>query len=333
MDYKDYYEILGVSRSADEKDMKKAFRRLAREYHPDMNKSAEAEEKFKEVNEAYEVLSDPEKRKLYDQFGSEWQRWQQGGGRPEDFDWGQWAGGAPGAAGGRGRPSYVHYGNVEDLFGGEGGGFSDFFQQLFGGYGGVSGRGGGTGFEDLFGGRGARAPQPRPRKGQDYEQPIQITLQEAYEGATRVLQLEDRRLEVKIPAGAATGTRVRIAGAGGPGIRGGSQGDLFLVVQVQPDPRFERQGEDLYADQNVSLFTAVLGGEIPVSTPAGRTVMLRIPPETQNGQTFRLRGRGMPKLSDASQRGDLYVKVEVQLPQNLSEREQELFQELQSLRQ
>lgn len=330
MEYKDYYQILGVSRSANEKEIKKAFRRLARKYHPDMSDAPDAEERFKEVNEAYEVLSDPEKRKLYDQFGSEWQRWQQAGGRPEDFDWGQWSGGRPGAGG-----PYVRYGTVEDLgdlFGGGGaGGFSDFFQQLFGGYAGGGGSRGGV--EDLFGGLGGRqSAQARPRKGQDYEQPIQISLQEAAQGATRLLQMENRRLEVKIPPGAEDGTRVRIAGAGGRGMGGGPSGDLYLVVQVQPHPRFEREGDDLHTKQPVDLYTAVLGGEVALPTLEGRTVMLHIPPETQNGQTFRLRERGMPQLNNPEQRGDLYVEVRVQLPQNLTSREKELFGELQALR-
>ncbi len=313
-----------MSKDADEKEIKKAFRQAARKYHPDMNKSAEAEERFKEVNEAYEVLSDPEKRKLYDQFGSEWQRWQQAGGRPEDFDWSEWVGGgSPGGPGAGPQGPYVH---VEDLFG-KGSNVSDFFQQLFG----YQGRGGGV--EDLFGGGfGGRTAQPRTRRGQDYEQPIQITLPEAYQGAKRLLQLEDRRLEVRIPPGADTGTRVRIAGAGGPGLGGGPRGDLFLVVQVQPDPRFERRGDDLYTEQEVPLYTAILGGEIPVPTPSGRQVMLRIPPETQNGQTIRLRERGMPALNQPEERGDLYVRVKVQLPQDLSDKEKTLFTQLQELR-
>ncbi len=323
MEYKDYYKILGVPRNADEKAIKKAFRRLARKYHPDVNKSKEAEEKFKEINEAYEVLSDPEKRKLYDQFGAQWQQWQHAGGQADDF-WKQWAqqqGGGPRV--------HVQYGTAEDLFG-EGSPFSDFFQQLFGGFGGV--RGGGM--EDIFGGYTTRrTASARPRKGQDYEQPVEITLAEAYDGTKRLLQLEDRRLEVKIPAGADNGTRVRIAGAGGPGYRGGPRGDLYLVVNVIPDPRFRREGDDLYTEVPVDLYTAILGGEVAVPLPNGRTVMLRIPPETQNGRTFRLRGKGMPHLNRPDLRGDLYAKVKVQLPQHLTPKERELFEELRRLRQ
>ncbi len=200
MDYKDYYKVLGVDKKANEKEIKQAFRRLARQYHPDVNPDdPQAEERFKEINEAYEVLSDQEKRQKYDQLGADWQRWQQTGGRPGDFDWGRWTSGRPGEG------VHVRYGtpeDLEDLFGG-GSAFSDFFSQVFGGTGGVRG---GRGFQY----------QMRPQRGQDYEQPVEITLQEAYHGTTRVLQKEDQRLEIKIPPGAKTGTRVRMSGEGGP---------------------------------------------------------------------------------------------------------------------
>lgn len=324
MEYKDYYKILGVSRDADEKEIKKSFRRLAREYHPDMNKGDKsAEEKFKEVNEAYEVLSDKEKRSRYDQLGADWQSWQHAGRRPEDFDWGQWSSG--------GGPGYVRYGNVDDLqdLFGSGDVFSDFFQQLFGGAGGRR-----AGTDDLFGGGRASAGRARATKGRDYEQPVEITLQEAFHGATRLLQMEGgRRLEVKIPAGADNGTRVRIAGAGGAGVRGGQAGDLYLVVRVEPDARFERRGNDLYTELPLDLYTTLLGGEASVSTLGGRSVMLHIPAGTQNGQTFRLRGQGMPDLNHPQEHGDLYAKVAVKLPERLTEQEQRLFAELKKLRQ
>jgi curved DNA-binding protein len=328
MDYKDYYSVLGVSKDASEKDIKHAYRKAARKYHPDFNPDDEsAEEKFKNVNEAYEVLSDPEKRKLYDQFGSEWKKWQNRGGRPEDF-WQQWQG--PGGQR-RGGPTYTYR-----TTGGMGGQdvFSDFFQQLFGG-GGFEGRGGfgGRGYGDLgdlLGGFDQR--QARSQAGRDYEHEVQITFNEAYHGTTRRLQVGDRRIEVKIPAGAKTGTRIRLAGKGGQGRGGGPSGDLFLVVDVQDHPRFDRDGSDLETHIDVDVYTAILGGEVPVEIPDGKSVMLRIPPETQNGTKFRLRGKGMPELNRPDERGDLYAVVDVQLPEDLTSEEKTLFEELQAKR-
>ena len=310
MEYKDYYKILGVSKDADEKEIKRAFRRLARKYHPDVNPGdPQAEERFKEINEAYEVLSDPEKRRKYDQLGAEWYRWQQAGGRPGDFDWSRWVSTAPG-----GQRVYVRYGTPEDLqdLFGEGSPFSDFFSQIFGGMGTAPG-----GFEYRV----------RPQRGQDYEQEVEISLREAYQGTTRILQKDGRRLEVKIPPGARTGTRVRIAGEGGPGAAGGEAGDLYLRVRVRPDPQFERRGDDLYVTVPVDLYTAILGGKVRVPTLNG-AVMLTIPPGTQNGRVFRLRGKGMPRLRQPEQHGDLYAKVDVRLPTHLTPRQRELFEEL-----
>jgi curved DNA-binding protein len=318
MEYKDYYETLGVSRDADEKEIKRAFRRLAREYHPDVNPGdATAEDRFKEINEAYEVLSDSEKRSKYDQLGSDWRRWQQGGGRPGDFDWGRWATGAPG-----GQRVHVRYGtpdDLQDLFGGASP-FSDFFTQIFGGMGAGAGTGGFEGFQY----RG------RPQRGQDVEQELEIGLREADQGTTRVLQKGGRRLEVKIPPGARTGTRIRMSGEGAVGAAGGQDGDLYLRVRVSPDPQFERQGDDLHVSVPVDLYTAILGGEVRVPTLSG-PVMLSIPAGTQNGRIFRLRGQGMPRLRQPDQRGELYAKVEVQLPASLTPRQRELFEELQRI--
>jgi curved DNA-binding protein len=311
MDYKDYYQVLGVDKNSSEKEIKRAFRRLARQHHPDVNPGdAQAEERFKEINEAYEVLSDPDKRSKYDQLGADWQRWQQTGGRPGDFNWGRWTSGRPGDG------VHVQYGtpeDLEDLFGGSGA-FSDFFSQVFGGMGG--GRGGG-GFQY----------QMRPQRGQDFEQPVEISLQEAYHGTTRLLQKEGQRLEVKIPAGAKTGTRVRMSGEGGHSPAGGPSGDLYLRVTVLPDPRFERKGDDLHTTLPVDLYTMVLGGEVRVPTLTGE-VMLTIPAGTQNGRSFRLRGKGMPRLRRPVENGDLYAKVEVRLPVALTTRQRELFEEL-----
>jgi DnaJ-class molecular chaperone len=324
MDYKDYYGVLGVPKDASEKDIKHAYRKLARKYHPDLNPDdAAAEERFKEVNEAYEVLSDPEKRKLFDQFGSEWKTWQQRGGNPEDF-WQQWGSG----------PGGVRYTYTPGPGAGVGGSdvFSDFFQQLFGGLGGMGGgayRRQPEGFGDLFGGGGRRQVS---RRGRDYEQPVEITLAEAYSGTKRLFQVGDQRLEVSIPAGAKTGTRVRVAGKGAPGISGGPPGDLYLVIQVRSDASYRRHGDDLEAAVPVDLYTALLGGEVRVSTPDGHSVMLTVPAETQNGTRFRVREKGMPVLGSPGKRGDLYARVEVVLPQNLTDEERRLFSELRQQR-
>ncbi len=290
MEYKDYYKILGVDKSASEKDIKKAFRRLARKHHPDVNPGdPRAEDRFKEINEAYEVLSDAEKRRKYDQLGADWQRWQQTGGRSGDFDWSRWTSGQPG------ENVYVRYGTPEDLenlFGGDSP-FSDFFSQLFGSMGARP---------------GVQNQQVRSRRGQDYEQEVEISLQEAYHGTTCLLQKDGQRLEVKIPAGAQTGTRVRMGGHGGEGAAGGQAGDLYLRVTVASDPRFERDGDDLRTTVAADLYTMVLGGEVCVPTMVGEAV-LTIPAGTQNGCTFRLRGTGMPRLRQPQQHGDLYARV------------------------
>ncbi len=314
MEYRDYYQTLGVDRDASEKEIKRAFRKLARQYHPDVTPGdAEAEERFKEINEAYEVLSDPEKRRKYDQLGSAWRDWDRMGGRPGDFDWSQWATSAPG---GQGQRVYVRYGTPEDLgdLFGEGNPFSDFFSQIFGGMGGGAAPGG---FQY----------QARPQRGRDYEQEVEISLQEAYRGTTRILQKDGRRLEVRIPPGAYTGTRVRMTGEGGAGTAGGEAGDLYLRVKVLPDPQFERRNDDLYVTAPVDLYTAVLGGKVQVPTLNG-AVKLTIPAGTQNGRVFRLRGKGMPRLRQPDRHGDLYARVEVQLPTRLTPRQRELFEEL-----
>jgi curved DNA-binding protein len=318
MEYRDYYKTLGVDKNATEKEIKSAFRKLARKHHPDVNPDdPQAEARFKEVNEAYEVLSDPEKRAKYDQLGADWQRWQRAGGRPGDFDWGQWTT-SPG--GGR---AHVRYGtpeDLEDLFGGSSL-FSDFFNSIFGGLGGAARGPGG------FGGFDGPDYQSRSQRGQDLEHEVEVSLTEAYRGTTRLLTRDGRRLEVKIPPGAKTGTRVRVRGEGGGGTAGGQAGDLYLRVKVTADPRFERKGDSLHVTVSVDLYTAVLGGEVPVPTLTG-AVKLKIPAGSQSGRTFRLAGKGMPKLRRPTEHGDLYARLDVRLPTHLTPEQRELFEQL-----
>jgi curved DNA-binding protein len=318
MEYQDYYKVLGVSKSATDKEIKRAYRKLARKYHPDVNPgNKQAEERFKSINEAYDVLSDPSKRQKYDQLGSDWFRWQQSGGNPNDFDWARWAGGQPG-----GGARYTTFEDLTDLFGGgqAGGGFSDFFSQIFGG--GPAG-GGGRPRQRVRVDEFDRMPQ----RGRDRTQEVEISLQEAYQGTTRLLSKDGRQLRIKIPPGARTGTKVRFSGEGNPGRMGGQAGDLYLQVKVRDDPRFERRGDDLHGSVEIDMYTALLGGKAAVSTFDG-TLMLTIKPGTQNGRIFRLRGKGMPKLRQEDQRGDLYVKVDVRLPEQLTPRQLELLQEM-----
>jgi len=301
MEYKDYYKTLGVDRSASADEVRKAYRKLAMQHHPDRNPgNKQAEEKFKEINEAYQVLSDPQKRARFDQLGSAYSTWQQRGGSPNDFDWSQWMSGQPGGQGG----VHVEYGDINDLFGQDI--FSDFFRSIFGGMGGAGG--------------GRAQTSTRARQQPAYQQPITISLDEAYHGTTRTLQSDERRLQVKIPAGVKTGSKVRVAGGAPEGL------DLYLIVEVAPDQRFERQGDDLRSTATIDLFTATLGGEAKVQTLDG-TVTLKIPAGTQPEQVFRLAGRGMPRLKSAQGKGDLFVRVKVRVPKNLSDKQKSLLEE------
>lgn len=312
MDYKDYYKILGVDRNASTEEIKRAYRKLAMKYHPDKNPgNKQAEEKFKDINEAHQVLSDPEKRSRYDQLGESYSRWQQHGGSPGNFNWNDWFTTQP--TGGNVR---VEYGDLNDLFGESGGGFSEFFRRIFGGMGGFPD----MGSEGMPGGvRQRRSEAPR------YEQRVSISLHEAFHGTTRRFEIDGRRLEVRIPPGARTGTKVRL-----PNVvsgRGGQSSDIYLVVDVLPDPQYERHGDDLYTDINIDLYQAVLGGEVSVPTMSGQ-VVLKIPAGTQPGQTIRLAGQGMPNLKNPDKRGDLYIRAKVHLPRQLTPEQRELFQKL-----
>lgn len=324
MDYKDYYQILGVSRSADEKEIKRSFRKLAQQYHPDKNPGdVEAERKFKEINEAYTVLSDADKRKKYDRFGSQWEQYTRSGGRPEDFNWGGFGGGPGGGFGGGGHTRTVTPEEFEQMFGGNSG-FSSFFESLFGG----DLRGGGMGGSRPYGNAGAgydpyrrtrSAPQPARQ-----DVPVKVTLEEAFHGTTRTLESSDgSRIQATIPRGVRTGSKVRMKGAT-------DQGDVILNIDVTPHARFRREEDNLRVTVPVDLYTALLGGEVEVPT-LERSVVLTVPAGTQNGRSFRLRGLGMPNLKKPDDRGDLFAEVEVKLPTALSDEERELLQQARAL--
>ncbi len=298
MEYRDYYQRLGVPRSASADDIRGAYRKLAMKYHPDRNPGdKKAEDSFKEINEAYQVLSDPEKRARYDQVGESYSQWQQKGG-PGNFDWSRWTSQQPGGGGQRV--------DMDDLFGQ--GGFSDFFSSLFGGM-------------DI----GQTLRQRTSRRPASVEQQIDISLREAFNGTSRTLQIGQRRVEVKIPAGARTGTRIRINTPTGTGEEG-APSSIYLIVNVADDPTFEREGDDLHMQAEIDVFKAALGGEAEVRTLGGN-IVLTIPPGTQPEQVFRVSGRGMPKLNSPAVKGDLYIRVKVQIPKKLTARQKSLLEE------
>ena len=314
MEYKDYYKILGVEKTSSQDEVKNAFRKLAMKYHPDKTKGDKtAEEKFKEVNEAYEVLRDPEKRKKYDTLGSNWKQYEQAGGQQGGFDWSQFY--DQGAGGGQRSYRFETGGNDSDFYGG--GVFSDFFEQMFGGGGGArqSRRGGGA----------------IPVRGHDLSAEMGITLEEAYKGVSKTFRLEGEAIRLNIKPGIRDGQVLKLGGKGAPGINGGPAGDLLLTIGVAKDVRYERKGDDLYADLDVDLYTAVLGGKVQFQTLKG-AVNVTIPAGTQSGKLMKLPGMGMPSYSVRGKFGDLYLKVEVQVPQDLSDEEKKLFEELRKQR-
>lgn len=305
MEYKDYYKVLDVDKKASQDDIKKAYRKLALKYHPDKNPDdKKAEEKFKEITEANEVLSDPEKRKQYDELGENWKYYQQQGGQGQSggFDRAQWAN--------AGR-AYSSSFNAEDMFGGDGGDFSDFFQSFFNSSGGQR--------------------QQRTYRGQDYQASLEITLEEAFHGVTRQLSLNGKQLNLKLKPGIADGQVLRLKGKGAMSPNGGEPGDLLLTIQIAPHARMERKGNDLYFDQPLDLYTAVLGGKTPVHT-MDKTISMNIPAGTDSGKTFRLKGMGMPHYGQEQAHGDAYVRVQIQVPKQLSEEERALFTQLANLK-
>lgn len=320
MEYQDYYQTLGVSKTATDEEIKKAYRKLAKEYHPDHNQgNAAAEEKFKAINEAYEVLKDKEKRARYDQLGASYKQWEQQGGSSATYNWSDWFSGSPYTRGGNGSSFYT---NV-DFGGGEG--FSDFFSQIFGGMG-----GGGTHTRTYPRSRGRHTTVEygsgyQPSRPQTQECDVSISLDEAFHGTTRMISVDEQKIEANIPAGVKTGSKIRLKDAIS---YAGGKIDLILKLQVpEKEGGFERKDNDLYVDTPVDLYTAVLGGEAVVDAKDGR-FMLKIPAGTQSDQLIRLSGKGMPVLNGKGSRGDLYAKIRVRIPRNLSEKQKQLFEEL-----
>ena len=319
MDFKDYYEILGVPLNADKKVIQQAYRQLARKFHPDVNPgNQDAEEKFKTINEAYQVLSNEGQRKKYDELRTQYQQWRQTGGRQQDFDWHNWSAQPGNQPGGGVHVEYTNAEDLEDLFGSESP-YSDFFNSIFGQV-----RRSGPG--------GGQATSTTPRRGRDVEYEIDLTLQEAYQGADRLLEIDEHHIRASIPPGVNTGSRVRLASQGEPGRNGGAAGDLYLIIHVMPDETFERAGDDLHIEVPVDIFTAIAGGEVQIAS-LGRPLILTIPPHTNANRSFRLRGKGMPLLGKPDKYGDLFARVRLVLPEPLTDEEINTIRELAVARQ
>ncbi|OJW82548.1 MAG: molecular chaperone DnaJ [Bacteroidetes bacterium 46-16] len=307
MEYKDYYKVLGVDKKASQDEIKKVYRKLAVKYHPDKNpENKQAEEKFKEINEAYDVLGDAEKRKKYDELGENWQHYQQQGGPSGGFDYSQWANAGRSKQGG----STFH----TEFFTGDEHGFSDFFDTFFG-----------SGFSSS--GQGRRSRRNAGIRGQDLESHTDLTLEEAFHGTERQLNLRGQKLKIKLKPGIKDGQVLRMKGKGEPGMNGGTNGDLYINIHVQKHPRFERKDNDLYFDQPLDAYTAILGGKIPVQA-IDKTLQVNIPAGTDSGKTFRLKGMGMPLYDDPKQHGDAYARMVITVPKNLSEQEKEIIKKL-----
>ena len=316
MAYIDYYKVLGVDKNATQDDIKKAFRKLARKYHPDLNPNdPSAKDKFQEINEANEVLGDPEKRKKYDEYGEHWKHADEFEKQKQQYGTGG-SGGRAGGFGSDGNGSYWYSSNGEEGFGGGGGfggnagGFSDFFEELFGHRGAGAGSGRGAGF-----------------RGQDYNAELQLSLREAAVTHKQVLNVNGKNIRITVPAGIANGQTIKLRGHGAPGVNGGPDGDLYITFVIPDDPVFKRLGNDLYVTAPLNLYTAVLGGEETVDTLNGK-VKLKVKPETQNGTKVRLKGKGFPVYKEEGKFGDLIVTYNITIPTNLTEHQKELFCQL-----
>lgn len=314
MEFRDYYTTLGVTKTASQEEIKKAYRSLAKKYHPDSNKGADAEKKFKEISEAYTVLSDPEKRKKYDLLGSNWNKHRQTGGSENDFNWGDYI-----SQQARQRTTGARQ-KVGDMFGDSG--LSDFFERFF------SGSGSG-----IFGG-GAGNPKQKAgyTKGENFKTEIEVNLEEVCKGTKRQLQVNGEKFDVSFKPGLSDGQKLKISGKGLHSENGGNRGDLIITVKVIENDNYKRKGNDLYTDLEIDLFTAVLGGQVKVDTFFGK-VMLNVTKGSRSGKTLKLKGMGIPDYQNSNLKGDLYFKLIIQIPEKITDKEIELFTEMQKLRQ
>lgn len=328
MQYKDYYKILEVDKSASQDEIKKSYRRLARKYHPDVNKDdPSAEKKFKDLQEANEVLGNAENRKLYDQVGANWKQYKNNGGSAQGFNWNDYA---QGAGGGRRERAYSYSNRGADPFAGGGaGGFSDFFETIFGR--GFTQDPHGAGATYRPGGTGRQSQQQSTAfRGKDVNAELDISFEEAYTGTEKSFSFQGERLKVKVPPGIKDGQKLKLKGKGQVNRRG-SAGDLFITIKVKESNKFTVKGKDIYCDVPVDLYTAVLGGSMTVPKPGG-SVKIKIPAETQSGKTFRLANLGMPEFNNESKRGNLYARVMIQIPEDITKKERNLFEKLADLR-
>jgi curved DNA-binding protein len=308
MEYKDYYKILGVDKNASENEIKKAFRKLANKYHPDKNKGDKtAENKFKEINEAYEVLKDKEKRSKYDNLGSQYNRYRSSGGSPNGFDWSDWY-----ASTGNG--NYSGQSSFGDMFSGGSGGLSDFFEKIFGG-----------GFS------GDQRRRAATTKGQDVQAEFEITLENAFRGGKQSFEFNSQKIQINLKPGIQDDTKLKLTGKGYASPNGGPNGDLILVIKVKKHPVFKRKGNNLHMEHYIDVYDAVLGGEITINTLSGK-IKVNVATGTSCGKTLKLKGQGMPQYANPTIRGDLFVKLMIRVPEKLSAREKELFEELRSLK-
>lgn len=308
MDFKDYYKVLEVDKKASDEDIKKSYKKLAKKFHPDVNKSPEAEKKFKDISEAYNVLSDSEKRRKYDNLGSDFSSYTQRGGNSDGFDWTKWYNSQAQSQSSGQRSGQT----INDIFD-NGGSVSDFFERIFGGS-----------------NKNPFSKAPQPQSGENYEMSVDLTLEEAFSGTARLLTINNEKMEIKFKPGVKTDQVMKITGKGYPGKNNGKNGDLLIKIKIIEHNKYERDNDDIKMEALIDVLTLILGGEAKINTLSGQ-LKITIPPESQNGKILKLKGQGMPMYNDSTKRGDLYLKLIAKLPSKLSDREKELFEEIKEI--